>query len=146
VYSVLLRNTLDSVTTPGAALAIVNRDSSALLVNEGSTATLKLGYAGQGLVFQWFKGGVPLSNGGRISGATSGTLRISDVSAGDRASYFCVVTLAGQTLASGTFDLDLRFRPSIVSAPAKALLLGIGGSDSLQVNDNRHRPAELSVV
>jgi len=132
-YSVTLRNALDSVVTPAANLGVVNLDSREVLVNEGSTATLKLSYSGQGLSFLWFKGAEPLVNGGRISGATSGTLRISAATGSDVATYTCRVTLGGQTLISGNFAINLRFRPAIVSTPADTLLIGIGDASSLQV-------------
>jgi hypothetical protein len=44
------------------------------------------------LSYQWRKGGVPLADGGSISGATTPTLQIDPVTAGDTGSYDLVVT------------------------------------------------------
>jgi hypothetical protein len=48
--------------------------------------------------FQWHKDGVPLANGGRISGANTANLRIANTTATDVGSYRCVATGAGETL------------------------------------------------
>ncbi len=132
-YSVLMRNALDSVTTPASPLAVVSLEPRSLLVNEGSTAILELRFAGKHLSFQWLKEGQPLVDGGRISGSLTPTLRITNASAPDIGGYVCQVTLAEQTLASGEFSLDLRFRPTVASPPADTLLMGIGSSGLLQV-------------
>jgi hypothetical protein len=139
-YSVLLRNALDSVATPPANLAVVSLESRSLLINEGSAAILKLSYAGQDLSFQWLKGGQPVVDGGRISGARTPVLRIASTGASDVATYSCRVTLAGQTLTSGEFSLDLRFRPTVAATPADTLLLGLGASGSLQVTAGGSEP------
>ncbi|GAA5131830.1 hypothetical protein JIN84_07260 [Luteolibacter yonseiensis] len=50
--------------------------------------------------WQWSKNGVPLTNGGDISGATSPRLRIANAEAADAGSYRCTVTGANETLNS----------------------------------------------
>jgi hypothetical protein len=44
------------------------------------------------LSFQWDSNGIPLANGGNVSGATNATLTISDTSAADAASYTLILT------------------------------------------------------
>ena len=50
--------------------------------------------------WQWSKGGVPLTNGGDISGSTTATLRIANADATDAGSYHCATTGAAETLNS----------------------------------------------
>jgi autotransporter-associated beta strand protein len=58
--------------------------------------------------YQWRKGGVPLSNGGHISGATTAVLKISNISAADVANYDVVVTnVSGAVTSSPAVSLTL---------------------------------------
>ena len=66
----------------------------------GNTVSLTVGATGDGLNYQWRKGGVNLSNGGNISGATSGTLQISNAAAGDAGNYDVVITGTCSTVAT----------------------------------------------
>lgn len=79
--------------------------------------------------FQWYKGGVTLSNGGDISGATGSTLQIANTATADQGSYHCVVTGAGETLNS-------RPRQLIVAASQQLIQLNLDGnvSDSANIN------------
>ena len=58
----------------------------------GGNATFSVVAAGTGLTYQWRKAGVDLVNGGSISGATSNTLTITGVVAGDAGTYDVVVS------------------------------------------------------
>ena len=60
----------------------------------GATATFTIGATGGGLNYQWQTNGVAIGNGGNISGATSSTLTISNVSAANAVSYSCLVSNA----------------------------------------------------
>jgi len=88
--------------------APVNSAFSALIVNEAPTITsqpaptqtacdggslsLTLGATGGTLSYQWYKGGLPLSNGGNILGANLATLTINPTTSADSANdYYCVV-------------------------------------------------------
>jgi len=57
-------------------------DNATFSVVAGGTPTLS---------YQWLSNSVPISNGGRVSGANSTTLLISPVELGDAASYSCVI-------------------------------------------------------
>jgi Ig-like domain CHU_C associated/PKD-like domain len=92
----------------GNCASPINSNAAELLVNEkvtivtqpqatqtlcaGTTATFSVVATGTGLSYQWHNGGVPLLNGGTISGATSSTLSISSLSVSDSSNnYYCVV-------------------------------------------------------
>ena len=59
----------------------------------GSTATFTVA-ALRATSYQWFKGVVPLVNGGQVSGAATATLSLSGVAAGDAGSYSVVISNA----------------------------------------------------
>ena len=65
----------------------------------GGDAVFSVVAAGSSLSYQWYKGGVALSNGGRISGATSDTLVITAIESGDlttgTSTYYVVVSGTG---------------------------------------------------
>ncbi len=62
----------------------------------GETIVLSVTASGGGLTYQWRIGSTDLVNGGRISGATTATLTITNAQTSDAASnYNCVVSLSG---------------------------------------------------
>lgn len=97
---------LVSGTSPCSAIAssysILNINQSAIInsqpiatqtVCENSSVSLTVSATGVNLSYQWFKGGLPLSNGGNISGATTATLTINPVLTSNAASdYYCVIS------------------------------------------------------
>lgn len=72
-----------------------------------------------GLTYQWRKAGVPLVNGGFISGATTSTLTIANVSAANSGSYDVVVsgTCPPQVISSAVV-LNVAAAPTITTQPA----------------------------
>ncbi len=74
----------------------------------GGTATFSITtLPATGVTYLWRKGGVGLSDGGRISGATSATLTISALEAGDAGNYDCVVTNGCGATTSSAATLTL---------------------------------------
>jgi hypothetical protein len=74
----------------------------------GGTARFQANVAGVlPMTFQWKKGGVPLTDGGNISGSTTATLIISGVSLADAASYSVVVTGPNGTTTSASAALTV---------------------------------------
>lgn len=62
--------------------------------------------------YQWRKGGTPLSNGGRVSGATTAILTISNAVSTDAGTYDCVVTAPGTCGSITTSGAVLSFPAS----------------------------------
>jgi cysteine-rich repeat protein len=74
----------------------------------GQRATLSALAASRGTVaYRWRKDGQPLTDGGRISGATSPTLAIDPVTAADAGTYDVVATACGSDTASDAVTLTI---------------------------------------
>ncbi len=97
--------------------AIVNQPGTQG-ANPGATAFFSVGAVGTGLTYQWFKNGVELNDGGRISGATTAILTISDVQTSDDEDYTVEVTggTPEDTLLSEAAHLHVLGAPEIVNA------------------------------
>ncbi len=82
-------------------------DVTALLGGTASFTVATDDRGGGNVGYQWRKGVTALANGGNISGATSPTLTINPVGAGDAGSYNCVVTnfCGGRPSDSATLDV-----------------------------------------
>lgn len=113
----------------GACLP-VSSSNAALLVNElpiilsnpVSTQTvcdddpvsLSILATGGGLTYQWFKGGIPVTDGGNISGSNTDTLNFVPIHVGDSApDYYCVVTNACTSIPSTPAEVIVNLKPKI---------------------------------
>lgn len=108
-YSVVVSNSSGTATSADATLAvnapptIGTQPIAAQSIPAGGTATFSVAATGNGtLSYQWTKGGVNLTNGGSVSGATNPTLTLTGVQAADAGSFACVVTntLGGTTTST----------------------------------------------
>jgi hypothetical protein len=92
-------------------------------VAPGGTTNFTTVASGSGtLGYRWQKAGDWLSNGGHYSGATTGTLTISNADTNDAASYRCVVTNAYGSVTSAVVTLTLVNPPGVpVAAPATSI-------------------------
>ncbi|HEX2748309.1 MAG TPA: immunoglobulin domain-containing protein, partial [Verrucomicrobiales bacterium] len=108
----------------------------------GETAYLGVGAFGTGLTYQWFKGGVALTEGGRFAGVTSAVLSVSGVVPGDEGDY--TVTVTGgtpvSTVTSSTAHLHVLGSPVIAASPAGVFIYE-GGSATLQAQTFALSPA-----
>jgi subtilisin-like proprotein convertase family protein len=59
---------------------------------QGNTAVFNVTATGAGLTYQWYFNGNPLSNGGNVSGATSATLTVANITTADAGNYTVVVS------------------------------------------------------
>jgi len=87
----------------------------------GSNASFTVVAAGSSLVYRWSQGVTPLSNGGRISGATSNVLTISSIIDADAGSYSCLITNAGGSTNSASASLTVVHIPVITSNPVSQI-------------------------
>ncbi len=97
-YYVKVSNSAGTATSNPAATLTVNTPPSITGQPQGASklvgeqVTFSVTATGTALTYQWRKGGVNLTNGGAISGATTSTLAINPVSASDASSYDVVVS------------------------------------------------------
>ncbi|WP_184208965.1 immunoglobulin domain-containing protein [Prosthecobacter dejongeii] len=121
--------TFNGVTTGGvvrlegdpADPAIVNHPAK-VGVNGGATAQMSVGAVGTNLSYQWLKNGVPLADGGRISGVTTAILTVTNVGVADDDFYSVEVTGGTpiSTVTSNPAKLNVLYAPVVVSSPASA--------------------------
>ena len=104
-------------------------------VSVGSLATFAVSASGTGpLTYQWRKGGQPLTDGGRISGATTATLTVSPSWLADAGSYDVViggvcgsVTSEAATLTVTAMKGDMNCDGVISFADINPFVLAISG-------------------
>ncbi|HTI99344.1 MAG TPA: hypothetical protein VL527_10720 [Dongiaceae bacterium] len=103
-YRVVATNPYGSVTNPAPALpgVILTVDSGPVtiitdlpaeaLFYAGRTEHLTIGVTGTSPTYQWYSNGVALMDGGRVSGATSSVLTLSNLQLTDAATYHVSVS------------------------------------------------------
>jgi autotransporter-associated beta strand protein len=118
-YTVVLSNPAGSVTSsPAAHLTVIDgpvitNQPASLTVNATSNATFTVGYTGTAPSLQWFTNGLPLS------GATSATLTLVNVSQANAVDYTVVLAnAAGSVTSSPPAHLTVIDGPVITSQPS----------------------------
>jgi len=89
------------------------------------------------LTYRWRKGGVPLSDGGRISGSATNALTISATVPGDSGSYDVVVTDGvGQQITSSAATLTVNDLPAlpVIVAPVSVPVGSTGNAASVTLH------------
>lgn len=94
---------------------VITSQPAAITKNAGETASFSVTASGA-TSYQWKKNGVNLSNGGRISGATSATLGISSVQLSDAGFYSVAVANTGGSITSSEAQLVIATTPAVVGA------------------------------
>jgi len=119
--------------------AITAQPSSQTTV-AGSNALFSVSATGQSpLDYRWYFGGALLFNGGRIGGATSPTLGISNVMAGDAGNYFVTVSNRHGMVTSAVATLTVVFPANVITSPANRRVLE-GSSSTFTVTANGTEP------
>ena len=131
-YTVVVTNSSASVTSAVAVLTVlvppaITTQPQSLTNVTGTTASFNgTATGGTPLNYQWRLNGVNLANGGRLSGATTGTLTISNVQPADAGSYILVVTNGAGAATSAVATLTVNGPPVITTPPAsQAVVAGI---------------------
>src|SRR5215469_12820856 len=96
----------------GIAPVFVNQPASGVWFPGGTAAFYSEIRGDTNLVYQWQKNGVNLSDGGNVSGSSTGTLTITNVDASNAASYTLVVTNNSGSVTSSVATLSLTHRPT----------------------------------
>lgn len=105
---------------------------------EGGTATFTTAGAsgeivsGASLTYQWRRNGVALSDGGAVSGVTTGTLTINPAVPENGGLYDCVVSNYGGELASTGATLTVGRCPAVTKEP-QAVSICMGGTAGFHV-------------
>jgi hypothetical protein len=121
-YSVVVSNSVGITASATAHLtviaipAITGQPLSRTNI-ANSIATFTVLANGVGLQYQWKKSGIALNDNYYISGATSATLTITGVLAGDSGAYSVAVSNAVGSVASKTANLKVVVPPTITSQP-----------------------------
>jgi len=112
--------TLAVVTPP-----VITSQPSDQAVLQGGTAIFSVGTASNALlVFQWQTNGLPLSDGGRISGSATSTLVISNASSANVGTYSVIVSnVAGVKTSSNALLTVISSAPVITMQPTNQSVL-----------------------
>src|SRR5690606_34698857 len=108
------------------APAIVEAPTAQSVI-ENDLIVLSVSASGSGtLTYQWYKDDVALSNAGRISGAKSPSLKISEAELGDAGSYKVVVTnnISSVTTTPVTVSVSERTLASVLLSGATSAQVG----------------------
>jgi hypothetical protein len=108
-----------SMLTPRPQPVMQPTDASAL---PGASASFNFNVAGSSLSYRWRRNGVPIGDGGAISGAAYPTLTISPVAGSDQATYDCVATSPCGTITSAPATLSCK--AAITTQPEGGSFIG----------------------
>lgn len=135
-YAVEISNGYSSATA-SAKLGVVRPAPPVVSGNLGSPVSLPVVTAGSDMEYVWTRGGVPLANGGGISGVTTPTLSLASLTLGDDSQtagdYELSVRFAGGSpISAGLIQLVVLTQPSITTPPADRVVF-VGASPSFAV-------------
>ena len=125
-YTVVISNMFGSVISPPANLTVrdpfLTGQPSARSVNAGQAASFMVAAGGtQPLSYQWLKDGVLLSDGGKVSGAQTTRLTLSNVFGADAGGYRVIISNGYSSVTSMVATLTVR-DPIIASQPESQLV------------------------
>ena len=112
-YWVVVSNLHGSVTSSVATLSVLDpfivRQPASLTNDVGTVATFSVTGGGTGTVrYQWLRDGLPLAEGGNISGVQDDILTISNVSGADAGDYSVMVSSDSGSVTSQVATLTVR--------------------------------------
>lgn len=96
---------------------IITTQPADKILCEGEQISLNVTAVGTALIYQWKKDGVPLSNGGKISGATTSNLIINDAVLSDAGIYSCEVSGLCDSENSTPVTVDVTANTKISKQP-----------------------------
>ncbi|MGA9452837.1 MAG: immunoglobulin domain-containing protein [Verrucomicrobiia bacterium] len=148
-YSVTVSNPNGSVNSAPAVLTVllppvITNQPTGQTVCAGTTVHFSVTATGWPLSYQWYKGNTQLSDGGNVSGSTTPTLTLANVSGPDAANYTVVVSNGNQGVTSSAATLVVQttcIAPTIVTSPqSQNATAGAIVSFTVGVNQNAGQP------
>lgn len=127
---------VQSVYSPGSLLIppVITQHPTNTTASVGDTVTLSAQATGSApLTYSWRKGGVPLSDGGRISGASTPTLVISDVVSTNAGIYSLHVTNALSNATSSNATVSVTIALPTVSVQPQSISVTQGYNATFSV-------------
>ncbi len=102
---------------------IIHTQPAAAVADDGEDANFTVGATAAddaGITYLWRKDGVPLGDGGRVSGSVTATLSLSGVTAADQGVYDVILVHedSGRPLLSSPAGLTVLREPEILAQPA----------------------------
>ena len=151
-YYVVVTGSCGVVTSSNATLS---QTVSAIVVSSqpadqigliGEDINLSISATGPSLSYQWKKNGVNITNGGRISGATTSVLLITNSQLTDSdPSYICVITSPCATqVTSASAAVTVSTTTSIQSAQAKGFTVAPNPSSGYFTLSNNSTPFNVN--
>ncbi len=129
-YSLVVSNVAGTITSAGASLTvwvppgITSQPQSATNI-VGTTVNFTVAANGtEPLTYQWLYGSSKINNGGRVSGATSPTLTITNLITGFAGDYSVVITNSAGVITSAVASLTVWVPPAMTSQPASTTNVG----------------------
>lgn len=110
-------------SNPPSTGPLITALPSPIYVNLGSNASITVNATGNGLTYQWQKNGVDLTDGANISGSTTATLNLNNVSGSAEANYSVIITDAASLMSTGRTYVVV-FDPANLSFDPHAALNG----------------------
>lgn len=135
-YACMVSNSFGTaLSDPLAQIGVAdNRPQPGLILASGTTTTLKVLAAGNGLTFEWKKDGGPLPADARFIVATGGrSLVIKALTLADAGVYSCVVTNAAGSVTAGTRQVTVFDQAPALVRPITLPAAIVGGSFDYQI-------------
>ncbi len=121
----------------------ISQNPVSLILYAGRTAVFTVSAVGTSPAYQWRKNGAPMTNGGNVTGVTTPTLTITNVSAFDAADYEVVITnRVGSVTSAPPATL------TVISAPAggfEATMVGLNPLAYYRLNETND-PSSGTVI
>jgi len=129
-YQLVVTNLYGTDTSTAAVLTVLvpayitNQPTNQIVSVVGANVAFTVAGGGTApLNYLWYANGVALTNGGRISGATSATLSISNSQTNDSASYYAIVTNNYGFATSSVVRMTVYAPVQITGNPASQAVL-----------------------
>jgi hypothetical protein len=112
---------------------IIALQPQSLTLPPGSNATFSVTALGSPpLLYQWQKNSTNLSNGGKISGVNTNTLRVNNISAAEVGNYWVIVSDFAGAVTSSVATLVLATPPAILTQPqSQTVSIGVPATFSV---------------